>query len=152
MDAVRRKVNRLECMPSFCRRKSFLAARNGSFQSHFIRTFNPDLEIEVFAIAGLEQKDSFKQNDVNVVKNVAMFVGKRGFGIAAIDKDIYTAVIAQRKNQPLEHFVEADCVTVKLLREVLWSQTKLSAHSTNHRPISARYSEISRATHLPVEH
>ena len=65
------KIDRLERLDRFRRRQTFLAAGGCSFQRSFNRTVDPDFKIEMTAATGLEQENSFEQNNVDLAKIVA---------------------------------------------------------------------------------
>jgi hypothetical protein len=61
MDLLGWEINGFESFHCFCRRQSFLAARDGSLQRGLEGAINPHRDIELMSIRGFEQKNPFQQ-------------------------------------------------------------------------------------------
>ena len=64
VQSLRWEVNRFERALRFRGRKPFLRPDDCALQCSGERAIDPNLQVEVIAIRGLEEKDSFEQNDV----------------------------------------------------------------------------------------
>src|SRR5512132_4060637 len=70
----------------------------------------------------LEQKNAFEQYDVNVLEPVSVRteIPRRLFG--ELHCEIHPAVVFERKDELLEHFVETKCVMIKMFPGVRFGE------------------------------
>jgi len=108
------EVDRLERLNCRGGRQPFLAARDGPLQRRLERAIDPNPKIEVMVERGLKQENRFHDDHVNVCELVAVcaVLGRGFFGVVRFK--VNGTVVAQGRNQLLEHRIEAEAVLVEM--------------------------------------
>ena len=81
----------------------------------------------------LQEKNSLEQDDIDVAELVTVFaiIGRRLLG--EIHSHVDLAILLQRKDERVEHLLEAKRVVVEMLGGILRIESNVRQDSTNRR-------------------
>ena len=119
VEPLRREVDRFEGVRSFGGRQTFLAASDRTAQCNIKRGVDPNLQVELIAIRRFEEENALQQENVDIPEDVVVLSVSHRLGITTIGDNINTALISQRKDQPVEHFFEPQRVVIEMFRRVV---------------------------------
>src|SRR6266545_4711074 len=133
VDLLRRKIDRLVGTNRFGRRQPFLPSCERARQGRREGTVYPDSQVKELSMFALKEKNSFHQDNANVLKTVCALAVSFGSFFDEIGDEIYCALLSQWQQQFGEEFVEANCVLIEVLRgpggvEASFWQVKPTVH------------------------
>ena len=119
MNSLRRKVDRLKDADCFRRRQTFLATSDCASERGFKRGFDPAAQVQMMTMTALKKENPFEENDVDIAVSVSVpAICRRGF-LHVIHPQINAAILPQRLDQGVKHFVETKRVFVEMLGRIV---------------------------------
>ena len=112
------KIEPFERPAGLIRRQSFLSSGNCAIECGFERAVHPDLEVKIGMMRGLEEKDSFYQNDFDILECKVDILFEPG-RIAGMDRNRDTLVAAERSDDIIEQASESHPILVEHSRRDL---------------------------------